>query len=286
MLVLHTVREMRDFVRQVRAQGKTIGFVPTMGYFHEGHLALMRRARESCDVVVVSIFVNPLQFGPREDYQRYPRDFQRDKALAESVGVDVIFYPSDEEMYPPGFATYVEVQELTECLCGVFRPGHFRGVTTVVAKLFNIVQPDKAFFGQKDAQQALVIKKMVQDLNMDLEVVVLPTVREEDGLAMSSRNVYLNPQERQLAAAIPRSLRAAEEAYRAGERQAQRLVELVRSVLSESPGIEVEYVEVRGLPDLRPVEHVEGPALLALAVRIGPARLIDNTVLGDAAAVF
>ena len=286
MVIMHTVKEVRDFVRRARAEGKTVGFVPTMGYFHEGHLSLMRRAREECGVVVVSIFVNPLQFGPREDYQRYPRDFQRDRELAEGAGVDAIFYPSVEEMYPPGYATYVEVQGITECLCGVFRPGHFRGVTTVVAKLFNIVQPDRAYFGQKDAQQALVIKKMVRDLNMDLEVVVLPTVREEDGLAMSSRNVYLSPRERQLAAAIPRSLRAAEEAYKAGERQAQKIVELVRGVLGESPGIEIEYVEVRSLPNLEPLERVEGPALLALAVRIGPARLIDNTVLGDAAGIF
>ncbi|WP_027717454.1 pantoate--beta-alanine ligase [Desulfovirgula thermocuniculi] len=286
MVILHTVKEVRDFVRRARAEGKTVGFVPTMGYFHEGHLSLMRRAREECGVVVVSIFVNPLQFGPREDYQRYPRDFQRDRELAEGAGVDAIFYPSVEEMYPPGYATYVEVQGITECLCGVFRPGHFRGVTTVVAKLFNIVQPDRAYFGQKDAQQALVIKKMVRDLNMDLEVVVLPTVREEDGLAMSSRNVYLSPRERQLAAAIPRSLRAAEEVYKAGERQAEKIVELVRGVLGESPGIEIEYVEVRSLPNLEPLERVEGPALLALAVRIGPARLIDNTVLGDAAGIF
>ncbi|MDI6870081.1 MAG: pantoate--beta-alanine ligase [Bacillota bacterium] len=279
MVVCRSIQEMREFVRRARSRSQSIGFVPTMGYFHEGHLALMRRARASCDVVVVSIFVNPLQFGPREDYHRYPRDLERDVAMAQEAGVDAVFHPSVEEMYPPGFSTCVEVQGLTECLCGLSRPGHFRGVATVVTKLFHIVQPDKAFFGQKDAQQALVIRRMVKDLDMDLEIVTVPTVREEDGLAMSSRNVYLSPEERRAATVIPRSLKAAEESYWSGERDAGKILELVRGMLLAEPGVEIDYVEIRSLPDLKPVGKLAGPALLALAVRLGSTRLIDNLVL-------
>ncbi|MQL53280.1 pantoate--beta-alanine ligase [Desulfofundulus thermobenzoicus] len=286
MLLCRTIGEIREFVRQARSRGQTVGFVPTMGYFHAGHLTLMRRAKESCDVVVVSVFVNPLQFGPREDYARYPRDLERDLALAREAGVDAVFHPSVAEMYPPGFATHVEVAGLTECLCGASRPGHFRGVTTVVTKLFNIVQPDKAFFGQKDAQQALVIRRMVQDLNMPLEIVAVPTVREFDGLAMSSRNVYLSPAERQAALVIPRSLEAARRAFAAGERDGGRLADLVRDELAQVPGAEVDYVEIRSLPDLKPVDKLDGPALLALAVRLGGTRLIDNTVLGGPEKLF
>ncbi|SHE81643.1 pantoate--beta-alanine ligase [Desulfofundulus australicus DSM 11792] len=281
MLVCRTIKEIRDFVHQARSRGLSVGFVPTMGYFHEGHLTLMRRAKEACDVVVVSIFVNPLQFGPREDYDRYPRDLDRDVSLAREVGVDAIFHPSVEEMYPPGFATHVDVEGLTGCLCGLSRPGHFRGVATVVTKLFNIVRPDRAFFGQKDAQQALVIRRMVEDLNMDLEIVTVPTVREDDGLAMSSRNVYLSPEERRAATVLPRSLEAARRAYEAGERDADRLVELVRSMIAAEPRAEIDYVDLRSVPDLQPVSRLEGPALLALAVRFGCTRLIDNVVLGS-----
>lgn len=282
MFVCRTVKEIRNFVRQARSQGQTVGLVPTMGYFHDGHLALMHRAKGACDVVVVSIFVNPLQFGPREDYDRYPRDVERDVGLAREAGVvDAIFNPPVEEMYPPGFATHVEVEGLTGCLCGRSRPGHFRGVATVVSKLFNIVRPDKAFFGQKDAQQVLVIRRMVEDLNMDVEIITVPTVREADGLAMSSRNVYLGTGERQAAAVLPKSLIAARQAYESGERYVLRLEELVRGMIAGEPKAEIDYVEIRSLPDLKPVHVLDGPALLALAVRFGSIRLIDNTILGS-----
>ncbi len=279
MEVCRTVGEVRAAVRRHRERGAKIGFVPTMGYFHEGHLSLMRRARAECGAVVVSIFVNPLQFGPREDLAEYPRDLERDLRMAREVGVDVVFTPADEEMYPPGYCTYVEVLGLTEKLCGLSRPGHFRGVTTVVAKLFNIVQPDVAYFGQKDAQQAVVIQRMVRDLNMPLEVVVLPTVREADGLAMSSRNVYLSPEERQAALVIPRSLARAVEAVKGGERNVAVLREMVRGMIAAEPRAQIDYVEIYGWPDLEPLTVLTDRALLAVAVRFGRARLIDNVVL-------
>ncbi len=279
MLVCRTISEIRGFVRQARARSQTIGFVPTMGYFHEGHLTLMREAKKACDVVVVSIFVNPLQFGPQEDFNEYPRDFERDKRLAAEVGVDALFTPPVEEMYPAGFSTHVEVAGLTQCLCGLSRPGHFRGVTTVVAKLFNIVLPDRAYFGQKDAQQALVIKRMVRDLNMPLEIVTVPTVREPDGLAMSSRNVYLGPREREAARVLYRSLKLAERAVAGGEMDVARLLEIVRQEIASEPLAQIDYAEIRSLPDLEPLARLQGPGLLALAVRIGKTRLIDNTIL-------
>ncbi|MGQ9532738.1 MAG: pantoate--beta-alanine ligase [Desulfotomaculales bacterium] len=279
MEICRTVAEVRAAVRRHRERGARIGFVPTMGYFHEGHLSLMRRARAECGAVVVSIFVNPLQFGPREDLAEYPRDLERDLRMAREVGVDVVFAPNEEEMYPPGYCTYVEVLGLTEKLCGLSRPGHFRGVTTVVAKLFNIVQPDVAYFGQKDAQQAVVIQRMVRDLNMPLEVVVLPTVREADGLAMSSRNVYLSPEERQAALVIPRSLARAVEAVKGGERDVAALREMVRGMLAAEPRASIDYVEIYGWPDLEPLTVLTDRALLAVAVRFGRARLIDNVVL-------
>jgi pantoate--beta-alanine ligase len=223
MKIVHTIAEIREFVRQARLAGRTVGLVPTMGYLHEGHLELMRRARERCGIVVASVFVNPTQFGPNEDLARYPRDLERDARLAAEVGVDVIFNPPVEEMYPPGYCTYVDVERITENMCGASRPGHFRGVATVVTKLFNIVRPDAAFFGQKDAQQALVIRRMAEDLNMDLEIVTVPTVREPDGLAMSSRNVYLDPEQRRAALVLAGSLDRAVEAVRAGERDVQRI---------------------------------------------------------------
>jgi pantoate--beta-alanine ligase len=250
-----------------------------MGYFHEGHLALMRGAKKNSDLVVVSIFVNPLQFGPQEDFNRYPRDFERDVHLAEKVGVDVMFFPAAEELYPSGFSTRVEVGGLTQCLCGLSRPGHFQGVATVVAKLFNIVFPDKAFFGQKDAQQVLVIKRMVEDLNMPLKIVVSPTVREEDGLAMSSRNAYLGPRERKAALVLRHSLEMAEQKVVSGEQDALKLQEMIREMVAQEPLADVDYVEIRSLPDLKPVTRLEGPALLAVAVYFGKTRLIDNTVM-------
>lgn len=285
MLVCRTVNEIRDFVRVSRAEGKTIGLVPTMGYLHEGHLQLMRQAKKDCDVVVISIFVNPMQFGPREDLESYPRDFERDSALAEGVGVDAVFYPEVEEMYPPGFATYVDLSGLTGSLCGKSRPGHFRGVATVVTKLFNIVLPDRAFFGQKDAQQVLVIKRMAEDLNMPLEIVSVPTVREADGLAMSSRNVYLSPEQRKSAPVLYRSLQAAEKALARGERDARKLEGLVREMILAVPGADIDYVEIRKLPNLEAVEIIDSPVLLALAVKFGKTRLIDNIIFGGAGSV-
>lgn len=279
MLVYRTISEIRSAVQESRKRQQIIGFVPTMGYFHEGHLALMQEAKKNCDLVVVSIFVNPLQFGPREDLDRYPRDFERDVHMAEEVGVDVMFSPSAEEMYPTGFSTRVELGELTQCLCGRSRPGHFQGVATVVAKLFNIVSPDKAFFGQKDAQQVLVIKRMVEDLNMPVKIVVVPTVREEDGLAMSSRNVYLEPHKRQAARCLRRSLEVVEQEVMDGERDASRLQEMARKIIAEEPLADIDYVEIRSLPELKPVTGLDCPALLAVAVRFGKTRLIDNAVL-------
>lgn len=279
MRIYHTIAEIREFVRQARGKGHSIGFVPTMGYLHEGHLELMRRAREQCDTVVVSIFVNPTQFGPGEDLASYPRDLERDARMAEGVGADAIFNPGAEEIYPAGYCTYVDVERITEYLCGASRPGHFRGVATVVSKLFNIVKPDYAFFGQKDAQQVLIIKRMAADLNMEVEVVTVPTVRERDGLAMSSRNIYLEPEQRRAALVLSKSLNRAAEEVRAGERNAAKIRQLVIDMIKAEPLADIDYVEIYSHPDLEPVESIEGPALLALAVRMGRARLIDNIIL-------
>ncbi|NQS76528.1 MAG: pantoate--beta-alanine ligase [Peptococcaceae bacterium] len=279
MDIFHTIPAVRDFVRQARAKGQVVGLVPTMGYLHEGHLELMRQAKKQCDIVVISIFVNPTQFGPEEDLATYPRDLNRDAAMAEGVGVDAIFNPGAEEIYPPGYSTYINVERLTEKLCGAARPGHFRGVATVVAKLFNIVRPDYAFFGQKDAQQALVIKRMTADLHMDVEVVVVPTVREQDGLAMSSRNIYLNPAQRQAALVLSRSLNEAAAAVKEGRRDVSKIRQLVVDLIKAEPLAEIEYVEIYSYPDLEQKEVLDGAALLALAVKIGRARLIDNIIL-------
>ncbi len=279
MKIVHTIAEIREFVRQARLAGCTVGLVPTMGYLHEGHLELMRRARERCGVVVASVFVNPAQFGPNEDLARYPRDLERDARLAEEVGVDVVFNPPVEEMYPPGYCTYVDVERITENMCGASRPGHFRGVATVVTKLFNIVRPDAAFFGQKDAQQALVIRRMAADLNMDLEIVTVPTVREPDGLAMSSRNVYLDPEQRRAALVLAGSLDRAVEAVRAGERDVLQIRRLVEELIRAEPLARIDYVEIYSYPGLEPVERLQGQALLALAVKFGQTRLIDNVIL-------
>lgn len=279
MLIHQTVEEIRQIVKKVHSQGLTVGFVPTMGYFHEGHLVLMREAKKLCDFVVVSIFVNPLQFGPQEDLARYPRDLERDLDLAEKAQVDAVFSPTTEEMYPAGFSTSVEVEGITESLCGRSRPGHFKGVATVVAKLFNIVSPDKVFFGQKDAQQALMIKRMVRDLQMPLEVVVVPTVREDDGLAMSSRNIFLNPSERKAALCLKESLETAGQILAGGEINVSKVLIAVQKIIAGEPLAEIDYVEILSLPDLKPVANLSGPVLLAMAVRFGKTRLIDNTVL-------
>ncbi|MDD4334322.1 MAG: pantoate--beta-alanine ligase [Desulfotomaculaceae bacterium] len=279
MRIFHTIAEIREFVRQARVKGHSIGLVPTMGYLHEGHLELMRQAKKQCDTVIVSIFVNPTQFGPGEDLASYPRDLDRDAAMAEGVGVDAIFNPVAEEIYPSGYSTYVDVERITEKLCGAFRPGHFRGVATVVAKLFNIVKTDYAFFGQKDAQQVLVIKRMAADLNMEVEVITVPTVREHDGLAMSSRNVYLDPEQRQAALCLSSSLNRAAAEVGAGERNAAKIRQLVIDLIKDEPLAGIDYVEIYSYPDLEPVELIKGSALLALAVKIGRARLIDNIIL-------
>jgi pantoate--beta-alanine ligase len=281
--IVRSKSELREALAEARRAGSRIGLVPTMGYFHEGHLSLMRAARRDCDVVVVSLFVNPTQFGPSEDLDAYPRDEDRDAKLAALEGVDLLWMPDAEQMYPDGFSTAVEV---ANSLTGVLEgdpehrgPSHFRGVTTVVAKLFNTVQPDVAYFGRKDAQQAVVIERMVHDLDFPVEVVVLPTIREEDGLAMSSRNAYLTPAERERAAAISRALQAAEEAARAGETSTEAIVAAARTELSNS-GVEPEYVEARSAEDLSPIAELNGrPLLLAVAARVGRARLIDNVVI-------
>jgi len=279
MRVVEKIPEMQELADKLRAEGRTIGFVPTMGYLHEGHLALVRRAREENDVVVVSIFVNPTQFGPGEDFDRYPRDLERDLRLCERERVDIVFHPSAEEMYPQPYRTYVIVEEITEPLEGRSRPGFFRGVATVVAKLFNIVKPHRAYFGEKDYQQLLVVRQMVRDLNFPIEIVPVPTVREPNGLAMSSRNTYLNPEERKAATALYRGLMAAKALFEKGERDARKLVEECRKVLDSEPLVRVDYVEVCDAEELTPIERVERPAFLAVAAFVGPARLIDGIVL-------
>lgn len=279
MEIFSRVEPLRAYLREQRSRGASIGLVPTMGYFHEGHLSLMRAARQDNDVVVVSLFVNPTQFGPGEDLERYPRDPQRDQRLAAEVGVDAIFAPTPEEMYPSGYATYVEVEKLSQGLCGQSRPGHFRGVATVVSKLFNIVQPDRAYFGQKDFQQQVIIRRMVRDLNFPLTVVTVPTVREPDGLAMSSRNAYLSPEERKSALALIRSLKEGETLIKSGERRAQRVRQAVAAVLGSDPRVRIDYVEVRDPENLEPVSTIKGAVLLAVAAFVGSTRLIDNLVV-------
>jgi len=281
MKIIETVKEMQSFSEALRNQGKKIAFVPTMGYFHDGHLNLMREGRKRGDCVVVSIYVNPTQFGPNEDFSRYPRDFERDRELAAGVGVDVIFYPSNEEMYPEHYQTYVTVEGVTDNLCGLSRPGHFRGVATVCAKLFNMVKPHVAIFGQKDFQQLIVIKRMVQDLNMDLEVVGMPTTREADGLAMSSRNTYLSNEERSSALSLSRSLKMAKAAYEDGERDAKKIVDAVCASIEGHPHAVIDYVKICDIKTMQDVGRMESPCVMALAVKFGKTRLIDNYVFGE-----
>ena len=277
MEIADSVAAMRQARR--RASG-TVGFVPTMGYLHEGHLTLVKWARSQTDMVVVSIFVNPTQFGPGEDLAQYPRDPQRDLALLEKEGTDIVFMPTAADMYPAGFGSGVDVEKITERLEGAFRPGHFRGVATVVAKLFNIVEPHKAYFGAKDAQQLRVIQKMVTDLDMNLEIVPVPTVREPDGLAMSSRNTYLSPEERQAALVLYRSLALARELYAQGERHAEAIRSQVIELIQKEPRARIDYVSIADSDTLEELDKIEKPALASLAVRIGQTRLIDNMMLG------
>jgi pantoate--beta-alanine ligase len=274
-------RTLSDLRTCISTLPRPLGLVPTMGYLHEGHLALVRRARADCASVGVSIFVNPTQFGPQEDLASYPRDLERDLGLLEGACVDIVWAPEADEMYPPGYQTYIIVGETAEPLEGAVRPGHFRGVATVVAKLFNAFMPDRAYFGQKDAQQAAVIQRMARDLNFPLEVIICPTVRESDGLAMSSRNTYLAPEERRAAVVLNGALSAARDAYETGERGAEALRAAMRDFLAAEPRAQTEYVSAADPDTLRELEHVDRSVLLSLAVRIGKTRLIDNFVLRD-----
>lgn len=279
MRIIENITEMIEFVRQAKKQGQSIGLVPTMGSLHEGHLTLLRRAGEACDIVVASIFVNPTQFGPNEDFEKYPRNLAADSKAAASVGVQVIFHPRAGEMYPEGYASFIEIEGITQKLCGLSRPGHFRGVATVVNKLLQIIQPDKAFFGQKDAQQVMVLKRMVADFNMNVTLEVVPIVREADGLALSSRNAFLSPVERQAALVLSRSLRIAQELVASGEDQVGRIRSRVMSEIQLETLTEIEYVEVYSYPSLDDISSIKGEAILALAVRVGKTRLIDNVIL-------
>jgi pantoate--beta-alanine ligase len=252
-----------------------------MGYFHEGHLSLMREARRTADHVVVSIYVNPTQFGPKEDFSKYPRDFDRDAAMAKSVGVDVIFFPSNQDMYPGGYQTYVDVEQVTKNLCGMSRPGHFRGVTTICCKLFNIVKPHSAIFGKKDFQQLAAIKRMVADLNLDLEIVGLPTYRELDGLAMSSRNVYLSQEERSSALALVGALKLAQNLYAEGERNAVKIIKQAEKLIENEPFTNIDYIKICDTATLEDVNEIKNEVVMALAVKVGKTRLIDNSVLGE-----
>lgn len=282
MKIISDIEEMNELARQWRAAGGSIGLVPTMGYLHPGHLSLIRQARADAAHVVVSIFVNPTQFGPNEDFLRYPRDLKEDSALCEQAGVDVIFAPRAEEMYPANYDIYVEPVDLSRHLCGMSRPGHFRGVCTVVLKLLHIVQPDHAYFGQKDAQQFLILERMVRDLNIaGLTLHQMPIIREADGLALSSRNVYLEPGERRQAPVLRRALLAAEQLFASGERRATALLEAMRRELAQADLARVDYLEIVDTVRLEPLLEINGEALVAVAVYFGKTRLIDNTLLGE-----
>jgi pantoate--beta-alanine ligase len=280
MKVCKTIDEMRASSRVARHSGMRLGLVPTMGALHEGHLSLVRAAKAKCGSVAVSLFVNPLQFGPNEDLAKYPRTFERDVELLEKEGVDILCAPTSEEMYPPGAVTFVTVEGLSEKLCGKSRPGHFRGVTTVVAKLFHIVEPDLAFFGQKDAAQVTIIRRMVRDLNLPVEIIVCPIVREPDGLAMSSRNAYLNPQERKSALVLHGSLMQVKSRFEQGERNAAALIESAKPVLAQEPAVRMDYFEIVDPTTLDPIRALTGRALVAVAGFVGNTRLIDNILLG------
>jgi pantoate--beta-alanine ligase len=279
MQVLSTIQETRAACRAVRQRGQSLGLVPTMGALHAGHIALVRAARAQCDVVAASIFVNPTQFGPNEDFAKYPRTFEQDCALLKAEGVALLFAPQPEEMYPPGASTFVEVEGVGDRLDGASRPGHFRGVATIVAKLFHIVGPDKAFFGQKDAAQVAVLRSMVRDLNFDLELVVCPTVRESDGLALSSRNRYLSASERAQALVLSNALNVIAAKYRAGEKDVARLLEAGRGVMATEPEVRIDYFAIVDAETLLPLTEARAGALAAVAAHVGSTRLIDNTLL-------
>ncbi|HLE41169.1 MAG TPA: pantoate--beta-alanine ligase [Nitrospirota bacterium] len=279
MKVINSISEMQALAESVRKAGRRIGFIPTMGFLHEGHLSLIRKARKECDVIVVSVFVNPAQFAPNEDFQRYPRDVEGDRKKCDSAGVDVLFMPSAADMYPKDAVVYVTVDGLSDILEGAVRPGHFRGVATVVAKLFNIVKPHAAFFGQKDFQQCVVIKRMVKGLNMDVDIIVFPTIREQDGLAMSSRNSYLNADEQRAAGSLYSALTAGEALVKSGERDPVKLKDAMRAVLVKEKGMMIDYIEIAEPQSLAPLVKVEARAVMLIAVRLGRTRLIDNILI-------
>jgi len=276
MEIVSTIKELKERIGRWKKQGLKIGFVPTMGYLHEGHLSLIRESRKHSEVTVVSIFVNPKQFGPNEDYQQYPRDWQRDRQMLEKEGIDLLFYPTVEEMYPDGYRTYVEVKELQDRLCGRTRSGHFRGVCTVVLKLFNLIQPDEAYFGWKDAQQVIILKKMVEDLNLPVKIIPCPIVRDIDGLALSSRNTYLKAEERAAALILKKSLDLAEKLITSGEKDAEKIKKKMVELILSEPLARIDYVEIVDLKNLESLDKLDGEALIALAVYIGRTRLIDN----------
>jgi pantoate--beta-alanine ligase len=278
MRTVVTIEELRERRGKLH---EPVGLIPTMGYLHKGHIALVQKGKSECASIVVSIFVNPTQFNPSEDLSKYPRDIERDKIMLEAAGVDLLWIPTPEVMYPSGYQTWVNVEEISKPFDGKLRPGHFRGVTTVVAKLFNAVQPQKSYFGQKDAQQALIIKQMAIDLNFPMDVVICPTIRELDGLAMSSRNTYLNPEERKAAGIIYQSLSVAKNAYKIGERNGERLCQILHDRLTTEPAVRIQYVACVHPETLQPLDRVENRALLLIAAFIGKTRLIDNIELGD-----
>jgi pantoate--beta-alanine ligase len=280
MQVVLNIEEMQNISDCLRKDGKRIGFVPTMGYLHEAHLSLVRKVKTLCDKVVVSIFVNPTQFGPGEDFERYPRNEEGDKAKLEREGVDFLFMPGNAEMYPPEYQTYVEVTKVSTGLCGEFRPGHFRGVATIVLKLFNIVNPHVAIFGEKDYQQLMVIKRMVKDLNLNIEIIPGTLMREKDGIAMSSRNTYLFSADREKAQGLYQSLQKGKELFDSGERRVSSIVKKVEEVLRSKDGIAVQYVEIRDAETLEKIDRINGPAVIAIAAMVGSVRLIDNLMIG------
>lgn len=279
MKIVSTVEEVRAEVKKWREDGLSVGLVPTMGYLHEGHKSLIDKAVEQNDKVVVSVFVNPIQFGPTEDLATYPRDLERDAVLCENAGASIIFHPEKENMYFDDFCTYIDMENLTKGLCGKTRPTHFRGVCTVVGKLFNIVQPDRAYFGQKDAQQLAVIRRMVRDLNFNLDIIGCPIIREEDGLAKSSRNTYLSPEERKAAVILHKGLVKGEEMVRSGEKNSAAVINAIREIIESEPLAKIDYVEIVDFDNIQPVETIEGTVLTAVAVYIGKTRLIDNFII-------
>ncbi len=278
MRVIQSIESLRRAIKKNKQKNQTIGFVPTMGALHEGHLSLMRKARRENDIVVVSIFVNPTQFGPKEDFKKYPREEKKDKLLAQKEKIDIIFYPSVEEMYPDGYLTYVEVDGTTQNLCGQFRPGHFRGVTTIVSKLLNIVAPDIFYIGQKDGQQAIVLKKMVADLNIPVAVKICPTIREHDGLALSSRNRYLTVQQRNEAPILFQSLKKAKQMVLSGEDNVKKIIQQVQSQIEKNSSSKIEYIECVDADSLEPLIRIQKKIMIALAVQFGKTRLIDNII--------